>query len=272
MTLYGGKKMKRTGWIGLLLFIAVLGGAWRLTPGNAAPEDRDRIYQVSTLSALMEGIYEGAVSFGELKQYGDIGIGTFNGLDGEMIEIDGVFYQIRADGKAYRVADMVKTPFAVVTFYEPDQTLSLGKVTSLTELCKSLDRKIPTPNVFYAIRIDGEFSFVKTRSVPGQQRPYPRLADVVKNQPVFELTFVKGIIVGFRCPPYVGGVNLPGYHFHFITADRKAGGHLLDCRIIRAEVGIDFTHEFEMILGTDRDFYRVDLRENKEEEVRKVER
>jgi acetolactate decarboxylase len=264
--------MKRTGWIGLLLLMTVLSGAWRLMPANAAAADRERIYQVSTLGALMEGIFEGTVGFGELKQYGDIGIGTFNGVDGEMIELNGVFYQIRADGKAYRVADTARTPFAVVTFFEPDQNISLGRVTSISELTALLDKHLPTPNIFYAIRIDGEFSHIKTRSVPVQHRPYPRLADVVKNQPVFEFANVKGTIVGFRCPPYVNGVNLPGYHFHFITADRKAGGHLLDCRTIQANAGIDFTHRFEMKLGDDRDFYGVNLSENKEEEVKRVEK
>ena len=86
----------------------------------------------------------------------------------------------------------------------------------------------PPKTCFYAVMIQGEFSYVKTRSVPAQEKPYPPLAEVTKNQPTFEFTDVTGTMVGFRCPPYVTGINVPGYHLHFLTDDRTAGGHLLE--------------------------------------------
>lgn len=49
------------------------------------------IFQLSTINALLEGVFDGNMSYGQLKQHGDFGIGTFNGLDGEMIAFDAAF-------------------------------------------------------------------------------------------------------------------------------------------------------------------------------------
>lgn len=92
-----------------------------------ALQEKDVLFQTSTINALSEGVYDGEITYGELKKHGDVGIGTFNDLDGEMIELDGNFYQIKADGIVYLVDDSMRTPFAVVTFFEPDKTLLLDK-------------------------------------------------------------------------------------------------------------------------------------------------
>lgn len=67
------------------------------------------LFQASTINALVEGINEGDTTVKELKKHGDFGIGTFDDLDGEMIELDGKFYQIKSDGHAYPVKDSMKT-------------------------------------------------------------------------------------------------------------------------------------------------------------------
>ena len=56
----------------------------------------------------------------ELKKHGDFGIGTFDALDGEMIVLDGVVYQAKADGHIYQAADNLTTPFATVTYFDSD--------------------------------------------------------------------------------------------------------------------------------------------------------
>lgn len=223
---------------------------------DLSPTDRDNLHQVSTLNALLNGLYDGQVSYGELRKYGDTGIGTFAALDGEMIEIDGRFYQIKADGKAYPVDDTMTTPFASVSFFDADQSLGL-KTTDWTQLQKTIDKMISNKNLFYVIRVNGDFSYVKTRSVPAQKKPYPPLVEVTKNQPVFELDKVRGSLVGFWCPAYVNGINVPGYHLHFITADNKAGGHLLDFRMQSGQLQIDATPNFSMALPANEDFGRI---------------
>ena len=57
-------------------------------------KNRDVLYQVSLLQSLANGDYTGSVTVGELKQHGDIGIGTFDRLNGEMIMLDGEAHRL----------------------------------------------------------------------------------------------------------------------------------------------------------------------------------
>lgn len=232
----------------------------------------DVLFQTSTINALLEGVYDGDLDYERLEQYGDFGIGTFQALDGEMIGFDDEFYQIKADGKAYPVSDSMKTPFAVVTFFESDESVMLENVIDYKQLTQVLDSNLPTKNIFYAIRMDGKFKYIKTRSVPKQNRPYPRLVEIVKNQPTFEFRDVEGTIVGFWCPSYAKGVNVPGYHFHFLSGDKKSGGHLLECQMENVKAEIDYTSGFFMTLPDSDDFYKVELEEDKKNELGKVEK
>jgi acetolactate decarboxylase len=236
--------------------------------------NQETVTQISTIGALLNGVYDGAISYGELREYGDFGIGTFEGLDGEMVALDGDFYQIKADGVAYKVQDSMKTPFAYVTFFDTDREGKLTEGMNYTDIQEFIDGLIPTENIFYAVKINGTFSYVKTRSAPGQTEPYPPLVEVTKNQPIFEFQDVKGTIVGFRSPPYVaGGLNVPGYHLHFITEDRNAGGHLLEVEVKDADVSLDYTSKLFMVLpGEESDFYRVDLTGVEQEELENAER
>jgi len=189
-----------------------------------------------------------------------------------MIGLEGKFYQITAQGLVNVVDDEMKTPFAVVTFFEPDRTVLLPGTLDYGKLEEYLDRLLPTKNIFYAIKIEGVFEYVKTRSVPRQNKPYLPLVEVLKNQPTFEFRKVKGTVVGFRCPLYVTGINVPGYHLHFIREDRKAGGHLLECRLENVRVEIDHTLQFYMVLPEDVEFYKADLGKEKHQELEKVEK
>jgi acetolactate decarboxylase len=216
------------------------------------PNDRETLYQVSTISALFASVYEGEKTFAEVKEEGDFGIGIMNKLNGEMIALDGQFYQLKVDGQAYPVADWMKTSFAAVTFFDMDDSLSIedGPV-GLEILRKSLDALIPNKRIFYAIRIDGEFEFVKTRSFLAQEKPYRRFSLILKSKQQFQrFESVKGTMVGFWTPKYVSGVKVSGYHFHFITQDRTRGGHVLDCKLVKGKVEIDSTPKIHIELLT----------------------
>lgn len=264
--------------IGLLclLFISISGCSSNPTTQKYADNpvaQRETLIQISTIDALLSGVYDGVMDFGTLKGYGDFGIGTFEGLDGEMLGFDGSFYQVRADGIAYAVPDSMETPFASITFFEIDSTHDLPEGIDYEQLQDFLNGVLPTGNIFYTIKIEGVFSYMKTRSVPAQEKPYPPLAEVTQNQPTFEFNDVEGTIVGFRCPAYVAGVNVPGYHLHFLTKNRDSGGHVLEFQIAEAVASVDYTSEFLMILpGADSDFYEVDLTQDKQEELEKVEK
>lgn len=233
---------------------------------------RDVLFQTSTINALLEGVYDGDMTFEELRKRGDFGLGTLDGLDGELIGLNGKFYQIKSDGVVSSVDDSMRTPFAVVTFHEADKTVMLNKSLNLEQLENYLDSILPSQNIFYAIRIDGTFRYIKVRSVPKQERPYPRLVDVVKNQPIFEFHDMRGTIVAFWLPEYISGINVPGYHFHFLTEDRKAGGHLLSVITEDIKIQIDYTLEIHMVLPGNREFSSVDIAKEKQKELESVEK
>lgn len=240
--------------------------------GNCVKEEdsSDVLFQISTINALLEGIYDGENTLKELKRYGDFGLGTFNALDGEMLMLEGKIYQVKADGKVYMAADSMKTPFSVVTFFEEDTSFFPKSKLDYKSLEDFLDKILPTKNIIYAIKIEGLFAYVRARSVPAQKKPYIPLAEVVKNQPEFEFFDVKGTLVGFRLPEYLDGINVPKYHLHFITEDKKSGGHLLELKSERIEIGIDFTERLFVCLPQTKEFYNADL--VKKKDLGKIER
>lgn len=230
------------------------------------------VTQVSTIDALMAGVYDGATTLTELRRNGDIGVGTFQGLDGELVLLDGVFYQVTADGTAKKPDLSARTPFAAVTFFTADRNLKLKEGTNFKEFADSTEKWLPSRNIFYAVKLKGSFRSVKTRSVPPQKKPYRPLAEIVKTQPVFELKDTAGTVVGFWCPPFVKGINVPGYHLHYITSDGKAGGHVLD--FVAADVTAEFddTRELFMILPNDNEFDKLDLGRDRTVELKAVEK
>jgi len=247
---------------GFLFVFAVMlcGVAYAQDEGNV-------VFQTSTINALMEGGYDGETTFEELGRHGDFGIGTFNALDGEMIELDGNFYQVKADGVAYPVGGAMKTPFAEVAFFKSDTISVLTDSVDLERLEKYLDGIMPSVNLVYAVKVEGTFGYVRTRSVARQKPPYPRLVDAVKDQATFEFKDCKGTLVGFRFPDFLKGLNVPGYHFHFLTSDRKAGGHVLALETGNIKIEAAELQNFVMTLPEGRP-----IGGDSSEEVEKVEK
>ena len=257
-------------FLGFCMAVFLLLSCSRQVP---ATDNSKVFFQASTINALLAGVYDGDLTFAELERHGNFGLGTVNGLDGEMIGLDGKFYQIKTDGKAYLIPDSVKTPFAETVFFRPDTVFRPGRpLENLDSLENFLKTLLPSKNIFYAFRIEGSFPYMKTRSVPRQEKPYPPLAQVVTHQSVFTFRDVKGTLVGFWCPGFVKGLNVPGFHFHFITADRKAGGHVLDCRLNRAKVKMALLSVFQMALPRTQTFYHVSLSRSRQTELNKVEK
>ena len=195
-----------------------------------AERDPHVLFQASTIGALLDGAFDGDLSFAELAEHGDLGLGTLNRLDGEMIALDGEFFRADVDGAVIPIAPEQKTPFAVVTRFEAEVDERLESGTSHRELLARLDALTPSGASSCAIRLDGRFELVRARSVPAQSPPYRPLAEVVADQHVFELVDVAGTMLGFRFPAYAEGIEVGGYHLHFISDDRSRGGHVLDSR------------------------------------------
>src|SRR5689334_15409648 len=207
------------------------------------------LFQASTIGALLDGAFDGDLSFGELSEHGDLGLGTLNHLDGEMVALDGEFFRADVDGNVTEVGREKRTPFAVVTRFEAsvDKRLSDEELTH-EELLRQLDRLVPDDASSCAVRLDGRFELLRARSVPRQEPPYRPLTEVVADQHVFELERLDGSIVGFRFPEFAEGIEVSGWHLHFVSEDRTRGGHVLECRPATAHVGVDPSSELHVEL------------------------
>lgn len=208
-------------------------------PQPITPPDRDTLFQTSTLSALQDGEFDGKLTIGELRRHGDFGLGTFNALDGELIELDGQVYQGKDDGIAYLAEDSVQTPFAAVTFFDADATLLLDEAMTCADFQAYLDSQLPSLDAPYAIKVRGDFARLQVRAPQREVQPYPTLTEALADQVIFDSEDVAGTLVGFRLPDYMAGINAIGYHFHFISDDGLSGGHVLDCQTSNVKVEID---------------------------------
>jgi acetolactate decarboxylase len=239
--------------------------------GSASVAQMDTIYQFSVIDALLEGVYDGEITCAELKENGDFGLGTFDNLDGEMLELDGVIYQVKADGNVYEINDTETSPFAAVTFFETDIQEEINTEMTGQGLASYIEELLPGKNLMYAVKITGNFSYMKTRSVAAQEKPYPRLVDVTKDQSVFEFNNTEGTIVGYWMPEYINGINVPGYHLHFITADRTAGGHILDYTISSGTIEIDSCDSFYLELPENENYLSTGLSADNEGDLEEAE-
>ena len=250
------------GLVVILVLLALLFSSW-FSGGLSPTENRDTLYQLSTIDALQQGVFDGIQPVGEIKKHGDFGIGTFNALDGEMIVLEGIVYQAASDGSVVIVPDTITTPYTTVTFYREDFSLTAEEAMNFSTFSKVTGTYLPTENMVYAVRIHGMFPFMKVRSVPPQQKPYPTLSEAVENQSVFEYTDISGWVVGTFTPSFFEGINIDGYHLHFISDDRQKGGHILDFTVpAGADIGYDITPDFTLVLPTSGDFTTVDLSED----------
>lgn len=208
-----------------------------------------RLYLCAPVNAIVEGIYEEHIPFSEIKRHGDFGLGTFDMLDGEMVMLDGRIFQMTADGCVQEVGDDMLTPFACVTFFQPERYLELNDEMSYDDLLNRLQVDLPSPNIFYAFRITGEFAHMKVRSVPKSECYIP-LVEIAKEQPIFEFSDIRGTLAGFYTPDFMASVSVPGMHLHFLSDDLAHVGHLLSCRPRRARIEIQPIHTVELALPT----------------------
>ncbi|MFF3439777.1 acetolactate decarboxylase [Streptosporangium sp. NPDC002721] len=230
--------------------------------GGALHRDTARareIFQSSTMDALLDGVYEGDLTIGELRRHGDFGLGTFNGLDGELVGFDGRFHHLRPDGTAVPADPAEKTPFAAVTFFRADREAEVGPGMSRAELESLCDGLAAGRNLFYAVRLDGLFARVTTRTVARQHRPYPPLVEATRDQRLTTFTDVEGTVAGFRTPDYAQGIAVAGYHLHFLDAGRTGGGHVIDVTVRRATLRISTEAELRLSLPRTPQFMNADL-------------
>jgi len=249
-----------------IVFALVIMGLLAISAANAQNSlilnnnNDDSMYQVSLLQAFMHGEYDGVVKVGDLKKHGDIGLGTFEGVNGEMIVLDGVVYQAAADGSINVMKDDEKIPFATVTKFDEDGNITNITASNFDDLTGQLNKTIEEygTNNMYVIKIKGDFSNITVRSVEKQEKPYKEFTDVAAvDQKVFNHTDQTGTLVAVYFPEYMNELNMHGWHLHFLSDDKTKGGHVLGFNGLKGSAQIDEIHEFNMILPTDDSFAKM---------------
>jgi acetolactate decarboxylase len=232
--------------------------------------NRHRMYQISTSTALVDGVAQGAVSVKTLLEHGDFGLGTFENLDGEMVILDGAIYQVRGDGSVKRREDDFEIPFAVVTRFQEEENFEAKGTTCLKDLELTCDPHRESNNLFYALKVEGVFEAVHARAVSSIASG-KRLVDAAKEQKEFYFSSIEGTLIGLWSPVYSRSFNVPGYHFHFISKDRTKGGHVLQCRARTLRVGFQMLCEYDVRLPNAGTFLSADLSKDPAAELAKAE-
>jgi acetolactate decarboxylase len=217
---------------------------------STSPPGPDAVRQVGTITALSAGSYDGTESIEDLARQGNLGLGTFDDLDGEMVVIHGDVWRIPVDGVPALAEPDDTTPFAQVIPFEPELEATIDEPTTCEDLPAAIDAQIATDAPMVALEVEATFSALEVRSEPAQVAPYRPLEDVIEAEQVsWDLTDVDATMVGFRTAESLESVSPPGYHFHALTDDETAGGHVLSCTIETATVRADPAAELVLDLS-----------------------
>lgn len=216
------------------------------------------IYQVSTSGALVQGVYRGCVRVGDVLQHGDFGLGTFEGLDGEGILVDGICWQACGDGTVRQAPADALAPFWVATRFQADHRETLSAVSSWADLTGRLDHLRDSANLFVAIRLRGVFERIRYR-VACKAEPGVDLVSATNAQATFDLENVAGTLVGFWTPSYARTINVPGYHLHLLSDDHCHAGHVLELQSRELSLELHRESDLQLVLPETPEFLKADL-------------
>ncbi|CAK6692751.1 acetolactate decarboxylase [Synechococcus sp. CBW1107] len=220
--------------------------------------DHHTIYQVSTSGALVQGVYGGCVKVADLLQHGDFGLGTFAGLDGEGILLDGRCWQACSDGSVRPAPAEAQAPFWVVTRFAADHSETLTDLNSWADLTARLDALRDNANLFVAIRLRGVFERIRYR-VACKAEAGVDLVQATSGQAMFELENVAGTLVGFWTPSYARTINVPGYHLHLLSDDHRHAGHVLELQSRELQLELHRENDLQLVLPETPEFLKADL-------------
>ncbi|MBW4696450.1 MAG: acetolactate decarboxylase [Aphanocapsa lilacina HA4352-LM1] len=256
----GSKKWRKLKRI-LLLSGFTLVGAVALS-AFSVPESvsDDIVFQASTADAIYASIFDGFITYGKLKRNGDFGLGAPDQIDGEMMAIDGKYYQAKTDGTVRETDDAETASYATVKFFKPERSFDILQPIDCEDFRATLDKRLPTTNIFYAIKVVGTFESVQYQIYPRMEKPYAPFLDGLANAVTEEVNDVEGTFVGFRFPEKTApDLNVPEYHLHLLTKDKQKGGHINTCRISRARVYIDAASQLKVNLPNTLPYYKSPL-------------
>lgn len=262
------------------LFAAMLAIAlFSVTSFVPAPHNRyadgahNHLFTVGVGAGLIGGLYDGYYPLGQLKQHGNFGLGAPDKLDGEIVVYQGKIYQTQHTGKTFVADDRQLTPFAMVHFFQPDERVVTYRVMDKQSLFHYLDSSLTNVNGLYAIHISGKFSYIKTRAFPPvKAQEHTPLASMLTLQHFFEFNNVQGDLIGYRLPSFMDNTNISGYHFHFLSEQKDAGGHIIDLKTDSITIEVDELDSYTIQVPATSEFKQFDFKKNREEDIKSVER
>ncbi|GAA4814967.1 acetolactate decarboxylase [Litoribaculum gwangyangense] len=216
---------------------------------NITQNHSDVFYHYSIWWAFVNKVFEGDITAGELKTKGDMALGSYNLLDGELIMLDGKLYQAKEDGEVLEPNDSLKVVYANAAFFDVDGSFKIQKAENYDTLRARINEQLPSKNFFYGFKIKGHFKYMKCGGLNKQTPPFQEGLDVlIPNRPIFERENFSGTMVGFYCPEFIGNINVAGFHFHFVSEDETFAGHVMEFEAENLTVEYDKMHEYQFVL------------------------
>src|SRR3954470_6250161 len=255
-----GSGREREGrWTGRAELAATMLAAGCHAAPAATPAAPPTLVNASVRAAYLAGVYDGFLPVGALRAQGDFGLGAADRNDGELTILDGRCYVARGDGTVVELADDARVPFASVTRFRPERRLHLTGPLPRAAFEARLDAWLPGPNRMFALRVHGRFTRVVAGASDAQVAPYRRFAEVYPEYHLIPRDGLRGTLVGFRMPAVLRDIARQGYHFHLLSDDQKAGGHVDDEVIDDVEVEAQELHRVEIIVPKTTGFQGADL-------------
>lgn len=241
----------------------------------SAHMSENKMYQVSTLQALALGYTRAVVSVRELLRKGDTGLGTFEGVNGEMIVMEGYCYRADQEGRVSLVGPETGVPFAAVAKHFGAQRFAMDGMPDIesvrTQLTEQIEERFGL-NSMHVVRVDGEFEKVDARSESPYRSHHVTLKEILsETQKAFVFENIRGSLVGVYFPDYMDGINMPGWHLHFLSDDRTKGGHVFDVSIRTGTARVDKISCMELDLPKEAVFDTYALKQDLRDEIKSVE-
>lgn len=195
------------------------------------------IYQISTFKKLLQKQFAGLVNLSSLKYFGNFGIGTLEGMDGELILSENSFYSANQNFDVHEPELTMQSPFFILTRFSPS-SFSNYQVNNETDFFKKIHLAYSCGDLM-AIKAVGKFDKLTLRSGEKKHPPYPELENILKTTVKREFEKIEGTLVGFYFPHSFNGMTQENFHFHFISGNRKIAGHLLGFTKAKLKTTID---------------------------------
>ncbi|MHC5250603.1 acetolactate decarboxylase [Enterococcus sp. LJL90] len=213
-----------------------------------------KVKQLGTMQMLAESLLEGFVKNKDILALGNVGIGTGEGIDGELVIWDGVSYKVDGEGNITKLGN--EFPIVYANVHKNDfQFLQHFENIALSDIQSDVLKIINSKNIMFSVLIEGEFVFVTTRSAFKSHKPYPGLEEIAKNQINFHKEKVKGRMIGYYTPVLYQGIGVPNYHQHFIADSLDFGGHVIDAKILSANVFVQMFNGIDIELPVSNEAY-----------------